>query len=147
MISVVLLQSITVLFCYHFPCSWFVPLQGEIALNFFLPLSCLLFPAGFDPWNESSKALADLIEKESLNMAQPPRMQSRHTQAGIGNHYSTDRVPPSAGTGTRGMPPGFQPNHISSFQTNPSESCHKYLPHCFCPLLWYIRLCLLFFFA
>jgi len=53
---------------------------------------------GFDPWTESSKALADLVEKEG-NLQQ-------HN-----NHMSQ----------IKNLPPGFTSNHIGAFHPSPCK--------------------------
>ena len=82
---------------------------------------------GFDPWDESSKALADMIEKESVHMGRqhqqlhPLTLAHHHTQTphvGI-NHYAENG---GSGVG-RSLPPGFTANHIGAFQASQSEYC------------------------
>ncbi|XP_013790394.1 uncharacterized protein LOC106474250 isoform X2 [Limulus polyphemus] len=85
---------------------------------------------GFDPWDESAKGLADLLEKEATQKPQQlpqlinHKMESVHPpyshlmdSPGYPNHFllnssqeSSRRVPP---------PPGFGPSHINKFVNIP----------------------------
>ena len=76
---------------------------------------------GFDPWNESSKALADLIEKEGATAAAmtsyppgiPPHPVVPRTTGnpppGLANHMPPP--PPPAVAQPKNLPPGLTPNH------------------------------------
>ncbi|XP_076322617.1 CCR4-NOT transcription complex subunit 4-like isoform X2 [Tachypleus tridentatus] len=81
---------------------------------------------GFDPWDESAKGLADLLEKEATKKPHLPqlinhRMDSVHpslmTTPGYPNHSvlnsSARRVAP---------PPGFGPSHINKFVNIPTTA-------------------------
>ena len=76
---------------------------------------CIL---GFDPWDESAKALADLIEKESVSgynnsaqhMGQHPPPSNNHRTRGF-----PDNNRPKT------LPPGFAANHLGAFPNNPSK--------------------------
>ena len=63
---------------------------------------------GFDPWIESSKALADLVEKEQGSLQQ---QQHQHQQA------------PALSTSPqiKNLPPGFTSNHIGALPQNPCK--------------------------
>lgn len=61
---------------------------------------------GFDPWTESSKALADLVEKEG-------NLQQRQQQQQYNNHTSSQQI--------KNLPPGFTPNHIGAFHPSPCK--------------------------
>ena len=66
--------------------------------------------SGFDPWDESSKALADLIEKETninsyLNNVHGLPEQSR----------------------PKNLPPGFSSNHIGAYTVNPSRTGSRHI--------------------
>ena len=61
---------------------------------------------GFDPWDESTKALADLIEKENYSSAS--------------QHLHDQRM--------KNLPPGFAPNHIGAYGHMPRPGAYGILP-------------------
>lgn len=65
---------------------------------------------GFDPWDESSKALADLIEKESYpghGFHSNPFGSEHRLGGGSGGLLNDQRM--------KSLPPGFTPNHIGAY--------------------------------
>lgn len=84
---------------------------------------------GFDPWDESAKALADLMEKESRNNSHPHQHYNNVSKAGILNHSSlvnrtsTNNIDHCQNHNLQprrlGAPPGFSSNHVNSFYRNP----------------------------
>ncbi len=93
--------------------------------------------SGFDPWNESTKALAEIIEKEghssrvnSLSAGLPVGSKDSGVMQGLsdlpGKPRSTDPglQPPHTLPGVdkmKPLPPGFTPNHVGAFSHNQSE--------------------------
>ena len=70
--------------------------------------------SGFDPWNESAKALADLMEKEG-ECAQQTQQPMHTNHMGFMANGHTHQF---ADTRPRNLPPGFSPNHIGAYNGN-----------------------------
>jgi len=61
--------------------------------------------SGFDPWDVSARALADLIEKEKVNSYRPPQLpMSAGMPSALLNHFHGFHPR------LKLMPPGFPPN-------------------------------------
>ena len=96
---------------------------------------------GFDPWDESSKALADLIEKEGAMTSYPPppgipglQRSNPNPPPGLVNHLPPPQHPPpvpqaavhhpglpvAPAAATKNLPPGLTPNHIHGAAFNTS---------------------------
>ena len=91
---------------------------------------------GFDPWDESTKALADLIEKEGTENNYRPGGAPYPPAALLNHHYLQHmnhlQHPPhmlsgaptpvdTAGMAPKNLPPGFSANHFGAFTANPSR--------------------------
>lgn len=75
---------------------------------------------GFDPWDVSARALADLIEKEKVNSYRPPQPPlSAGMQSAPLNHFH------GFNPRLKLMPPGFTPN---GFPPNTGNMRHMVLP-------------------
>ncbi|KAK2183071.1 hypothetical protein NP493_324g01007 [Ridgeia piscesae] len=89
---------------------------------------------GFDPWDESTKALADLIEKEGTQNNYRPGGAPYPPAALLNHHYLQHmnhlQHPPhmlsgaptpvdTAGMAPKNLPPGFSANHFGAFTANP----------------------------
>ncbi|KAI0212990.1 CCR4-NOT transcription complex subunit 4 [Lamellibrachia satsuma] len=89
---------------------------------------------GFDPWDESTKALADLIEKEGIQNNYRPGGAPYPPAALLNHHYLQHmnqlQHPPhmmsgaptpvdTAGMAPKNLPPGFSANHFGAFTANP----------------------------
>ena len=99
-----------------------------------LLLIFLLFVTGFDPWDESSKALADMIAKEASatsthhlpGLVAPPISNSLHHTSHLPPHMLPDHRQ------QKPLPPGLSQNpqnHIGAFH-NTSKSLWE------CVTLW-----------
>ena len=96
---------------------------------------------GFDPWDESSKALADLIEKEGAMTSYPPpagipglQRSNPNPPPGLVNHLPPPQHPPprpqaavhhpglrvAPAAAAKNLPPGLTPNHIHGAAFNTS---------------------------
>ena len=102
---------------------------------------------GFDPWNESAKGLAEIIEKESTcnerhnaqqRLQYSPLVSSKSSQSPLSPHqqihplhHTTSMIQQMANihhtaqhfdNRTKQLPPGFMPNHIGGAPVNQSMS-------------------------
>lgn len=99
----------------------------------------LISTTGFDPWNESQKALADLIEKEQggvsgMGLTQPPLHHHLHNSSASsathapGLHAAANPLLAQQQHNNmllenrlKNLPPGFTPNHLGAFPNHLSE--------------------------